>query len=261
MKITIIGGGNMGGATARGLAQGAVAPENITVSDPSQTTLDSITGFCDKIQTASDNAAAARNADIVIVAVKPWLVEKVLEGILPALDLSRQLLVMIAAGVDFAHIRSYIHNDSCPLFRIIPNTAIAIRESLTLMSVDKAQPEQTALIKNLFDNLGHTVLIEERLMTEGTAVTSCGIAYAFQYIKAAMQGAIELGFYPKTAQEMIDQTIIGAIRLMEANHSIPDEEIYKVCTPGGVTIKGLNEMAAKGFDDAVISGLKKAAGR
>ena len=100
MNITIIGGGNMGGATARGLAQGAVAPENLTVSDPSQATLDSIHQFCEKIRTTSDNAAAAKEADIVIVAVKPWLVEPVLEGILPVLDLKRQLLVLIAAEYD-----------------------------------------------------------------------------------------------------------------------------------------------------------------
>lgn len=98
-------------------------------------------------------------------------------------------------------------------------------------------------------------------MAAGTAVTSCGIAYAFEYIKAAMQGAIELGFYPHVAKAMIDQTVRGAVELLEHNGSYPDAEIYKVCTPGGITIKGLNEMTKQGFDNAVIAGLKKAAGK
>jgi pyrroline-5-carboxylate reductase len=113
----------------------------------------------------------------------------------------------------------------------------------------------------MFDKLGRSVLIEERLMGAGTAVTSCGIAYALHYVKAAIQGAIELGFYPKTAREMVCQTMLGAVSLLEANDSMPDTEIYKVCTPGGVTIRGLNAMTENGFDHAVIKGLKKAAGK
>lgn len=98
-------------------------------------------------------------------------------------------------------------------------------------------------------------------MAAGTAITSCGIAYAFEYIKAAIQGAIELGFYPHVAKQMIDQTVLGAVNLLEHNGTMPDTEIYKVCTPGGITIKGLNEMTKEGFDNAVIQGLKKAAGK
>ncbi len=98
-------------------------------------------------------------------------------------------------------------------------------------------------------------------MAAGTAITSCGIAYAFEYIKAAIQGAIELGFYPAVAKAMIDQTVQGAVQLLEQNGTMPDAEIYKVCTPGGITIKGLNEMTAQGFDHAVIAGLKQAAGK
>jgi pyrroline-5-carboxylate reductase len=126
---------------------------------------------------------------------------------------------------------------------------------------DKVSDENKALVKKMFDELGSAIIIDEKQMAAGTAVTSCGIAYAFEYIKAAMQAAIELGFYPHVAKAMIDQTVLGAVELLEHNGTYPDTEIYKVCTPGGITIKGLNEMTKEGFDHAVIAGLMKAAGK
>ena len=120
---------------------------------------------------------------------------------------------------------------------------------------------QPGRVQAIFDELGSAIVIDEAHMAAGTAITSCGIAYAFEYIKAAIQGAIELGFYPHVAKQMIDQTVLGAVNLLEHNGTMPDTEIYKVCTPGGITIKGLNEMTKEGFDNAVIQGLKKAAGK
>ena len=99
-------------------------------------------------------------------------------------------------------------------------------------------------------------IIEERLMGAGTALCSCGIAYAFKYVKASVDGAVEMGFYPQKAKEMVCQTLLGAVELLMKNDSMPDEEIYKVTTPGGITIKGLNEMEANGFSTSVIKGLK-----
>ena len=257
MKITIIGAGNMGGSIARGLAAARAA--RLTVCDVAQPVLDRLKADCPDVITSTDNVASVPGADVVIVAVKPWLVPTVVETLRPLLDLRRQLFVSIAAGVTFADLDAMLGDTEAPLFRIIPNTAIAVGQSLTLMSACRADEEQTATVRGLFDLLGRTVLIPEDHMAAGTAITSCGIAYAFQYIKAAIQGAIELGYPAAQARDMIDQTILGAIRLMETNGTMPDAEIYKVCTPGGITIKGLNEMAARGFDDAVISGLRRAA--
>ncbi len=88
------------------------------------------------------------------------------------------------------------------------------------------------------------------------SLSSCGIAYAFRYIRAAMEGGVEMGIYPHVAKEVVLQTLRGAIDLIEANNSHPEVEIDKVTTPGGITIKGLNEMEAQGFTNAVIKGLK-----
>lgn len=258
MKITIIGAGNMGGAIARGLATtGLFRPEDITVTAHTEATLGKLKAFNGNLHTTLDNAAAVEGADIVVLAVKPWLMKMVADEIRPHLKQKGLILISVAAGVSFAELRE-MYGEWAALFRVIPNTAIAIRQSITLIAESGASAEQIDLVKHIFDLLGSSVLTEERLMGAGTAVTSCGIAYALQYVKAAMQGAIELGFYPETARDMVCQTLLGAVELLKANDSMPDTEIYKVCTPGGVTIKGLNEMAARGFDTAVIEGLKKA---
>jgi pyrroline-5-carboxylate reductase len=262
MKITIIGAGNMGGAIARGLAAGggSFRPEEITVTARTETTLDKIRQFHPAIHTTTDNAVAVQGADFVVLAVKPWLLPGVLQVIREHLDLARQVIISVAAGISFEELRAML-GGAPALFRVIPNTAIAIGQSVTLIAQENATEEQSAQVQKIFDELGIGILIEERLMGAGTAVTSCGIAYALQYIKAAIQGAIELGLYPQTARKMICQTLRGAADLLEHNDSMPDTEIYKVCTPGGITIKGLNEMAARGFDAAVIEGLKRAAGK
>ncbi|MEI8087908.1 MAG: pyrroline-5-carboxylate reductase dimerization domain-containing protein, partial [Paludibacter sp.] len=104
--------------------------------------------------------------------------------------------------------------------------------------------------------LGKAFLVPETQLNAFMSLSSCGIAYAFRYIRAAMEGGVEMGIYPNVAKEVVIQTLRGAIDLLEANESHPEVEIDKVTTPGGITIKGLNEMEAYGFTNAVIKGLK-----
>ena len=105
-------------------------------------------------------------------------------------------------------------------------------------------------------DLGSAMLIDEQLMSAGTALASSGIAYAMRYIRAATEGGVELGFYPDQAKEIVLNTVKGAVDLLLANKTNPETEIDKVTTPGGLTIKGLNKMEEEGFTPAVIKGLK-----
>lgn len=263
MKIAIIGAGNMGGAIARGLATGSiVTASDITVTAHTQQTLDRLSADVPGIHTTLCNREACEGASIVMLCIKPWLVQQVIEEVYPAINAANPIIVNVAAGITFEQLSQFMAGDARPIARVIPNTAISIKQSPTLMCFNSEMQEaQCMLIKALFDELGSAIVTDEAHMAAGTAITSCGIAYAFEYIKAAMQAAIELGFYPHVARQMIDQTVAGAAALLEHNGTTPDQEIYKVCTPGGITIKGLNEMTACGFDHAVIQGLKKAAGR
>ncbi|MDR1380507.1 MAG: pyrroline-5-carboxylate reductase [Tannerella sp.] len=263
MKIAIIGAGNIGGAIARGLGSGSIInPSDIYCSDRSQEILDRISRVNGDIRTTADNTVAVRDADIVIVAVKPWFVESVISEIKPFLSYGKQIFVSIAAGVGFARLCEYLKKDGDgipAIFRIIPNTAIEAKESVNIISAYNATPEQTTMIKNVFDGLGLTVIVEERLMNAGMALASCGIAYAFRYIRAAVEGAVELGLTPELAKKIEMQTLRGAVALLEMNNSHPEAEIDRVTTPGGITIRGLNAMEEAGFTIAVIKGLKASA--
>lgn len=254
MKITIIGGGNMGGAIARGLAKGTlVKTENITVSDPSEITLHGLKAEYPEICVTNDNATAIQDADIVLLAVKPWLVEKVLSPL--ELDAERQVLISIAAGVTFEQLLQWV-NPQMTLFRLMPNTGIAHLESMTVVCSRNATAEQEQLILDIFNEMGLAMLMPEQSMPAVTALASCGIAYVLKYIQAAMQAGIELGLYPKDAQKLVAQSVKGAAALMLNKDTHPSVEIDKVCTPGGVTIKGINELEHEGFASAVIKAMK-----
>lgn len=271
MNIAILGAGNMGGAIARGLAASQiVSASDICITAHTQATLDRMKASLPEVRCSLSNREACTGASIIFLCVKPWLVQSVVEEVYPAYNEMKQqgrtpLIISVAAGITFDQLHQMLGEAEAPaaaLARVIPNTAISIQQSPSLICFNAHIEEaQRQLVKAMFDAMGQSIIIDEAHMAAGTAITSCGIAYAFEYIKAAIQGAIELGFYPHVARQMIDQTVQGAVALLEANGSMPDQEIYKVCTPGGITIKGLNAMTQAGFDHAVIAGLKAAAGK
>ena len=256
LQIAIIGAGNMGGAIARGLSKGTlIQSKNISVSDVSQANLDAIKAFDSEIVISNSNVEIVKNADIVVLAVKPWLVEVIADEIEKKIDYKKQIIVSIAAGVDFVKLAGLFDSDAT-MFRVIPNTGIDVLQSVSTISSFNASADQNELIVSLFAELGKAFLVPETQLNAFMSLSSCGIAYAFRYIRAAMEGGVEMGIYPGVAKEVVIQTLRGAIDLLEANNSHPEVEIDKVTTPGGITIKGLNEMEANGFTNAVIKGLK-----
>ena len=254
MKIAIIGAGNMGGAIAKGLAQGTiVSASEITVANPSQGKLDALKATYPELKTTNDNKEAAQNADMVILAVKPWLVEDVLTELQLSKD---QILVSVAAGVSFNQLKDYTGHEGMTMFRLIPNTAISLLQSTTIIASNNATPEQEQMMLDIFNEMGLAILVPEKKMAACTSLTSCGIAYVLKYIQAAMQAGIELGLYPKEASLMVAQSVKGAAELILQNHTHPSAEIDKVCTPGGLTIKGINQLDHDGFTSAIINAMK-----
>ncbi|MDD4404184.1 MAG: pyrroline-5-carboxylate reductase [Parabacteroides sp.] len=263
MKVTVIGVGNIGGAIARGLAKGTILKaSDITCTDLVQENLDKMTQSNKDFVISTNNIEAVKDANIIIIAVKPWRVESVINEIKYSLKYDKQIIVSIAAGIPFDRLNEFLDKESNlehgtpTVFRVIPNTAIEVCSSMTFVSSCNASDEQEDLIVNLFNELGSAMLIEEQLMTAGTALASSGIAFAMRYIRASSEGGVELGFYPNQAKEIVLKTVKGAVDLLIANQSNPETEIDKVTTPGGITIKGLNEMELSGFTSSVIRGLK-----
>ena len=193
------------------------------------------------------------------VVVKPWLVETVLSGIKSVLNPQKQLLIVIAAGVSSESIKTWLGQNCPPLFLVIPNIAIAQLQSMTFVVPVDATEEQTKTIIDIFDEMGDTLLTDEKHLAAGTTLASCGIAYAMRYIRAASEGGVELGFKADEAKKIVMQTMRGAVELLAETGLHPEAAIDMVTTPGGVTIKGLNEMEHAGFTSAVIRGLKAGA--
>lgn len=251
-KIAIIGVGNMGTAIVKGLVKSNfLPPSDIYAYIRKQATLDRMEQL--GITSFNSNKEAVRNADVVIVAVKPYHVEGVLNEIRPVLT-EDKILLSIVAGVSLKVLGEMVGKE-IPIVRVMPNTAIAIQESLTCISVNGNTETCKEYIFELFNALGKTVEIEEDLMAAATVLSSCGIAYALRYIRAAMQGGIEIGFDAETAQFITAQTVKGAAELILQSGNHPEREIDKVTTPMGVTITGLNEMENKGFSASLIQGV------
>jgi pyrroline-5-carboxylate reductase len=251
-KIAIIGVGNMGGAIAVGLLKSGFVPaSDIFVADRKQTILSKFEEL--GIHTFQSNLDAAKNADVVIVAVKPYHIEGVINEIKPVLA-EDKIFISIVAGVGITDLGE-MAGENIPIFRVMPNTAIALQESLTCISANGNTEKYKKYVVELFDKLGKTVEIGEELMAAATVLSSCGIAYALRYIRAAMQGGIEIGFGAEMAQFITAQTVKGATELILQSGNHPEREIDKVTTPMGVTITGLNEMEHKGFSSSLIQGV------
>lgn len=250
----------MGGALARGLAQGSIVPtSDIYVSNPSAAKLTALKELFPEINVTTDNCKAALSADLVVLAVKPWKVCEVLNEIKPHLDYSRQAVASMVGGLSITQLSEWLDRGCGVLpatYIIIPNTAIATMSSMTFLASARATKEQEALILDIFNELGEAMFIDEGLMPAATSLASCGIAYALRYIRAAMEGGVELGIRADDAKHIVMQTLRGAVDLLTANNTHPEAEIDRVTTPGGLTIKGLNAMEAAGFTHSVIEGLR-----
>lgn len=252
-KIAIIGGGNLGTAIAEGLLKSGFArPKDITITKRNTATLKSLKEK--GVQVMSDNNLAVNNSELIILAVKPFQVKEVLEGFKKELQPARHLLVSVVTGVFIEDLNTVIRK-KLPLFRAMPNTAIAIQQSMTCLSSANANAAQVKLVEDMFSVLGKVVTIDEKLMDAATVLGACGTAYAMRYIRANIQGGIEIGFDAATASLIAAQTVLGAAELLLLQKTHPEQEIDKVTTPKGCTIAGLNEMEHQGFSSSLIKGI------
>jgi len=255
-KIGIIGGGNLGTAIVQGILK-ANAPYHICITRRQPEKITALN--TEKIQISSDNSNAVIGKDIVFLAVLPQQVNTVLEEIKSWLK-PNQLVVSLVSGVSIDEIKSFLPKEIIVL-RAMPNTAVAICESMTCLASKPADSSFLSEIETFFNFVGSTVKINESQMTSATALCACGIAFFLRAIRAASQGGIEIDFHAEDALKMAAQTAKGAAALLLHNHSHPEEEIDKVTSPKGCTIAGLNEMEHHGFSSAFIRGIILSANR
>jgi len=250
-KITVIGAGNIGGATAIGLSRSGAAM--VTATTQSGKNFERFAPF--SITTSTDNASAVKGADFVCFAVKPWLMEEVVKEVVPHLDFKNQTIVSFAPGIKPEELQSWL-GPKARLAYVIPNTAIEFGESVTFIAPISTTAEETALLKEIFGKAGSAFVVKPEMLVAGTSLASCGIAYALRYISASSKGGAGLGFAEDESTRIVVQTVKGACALLDARGGKPEAEIDKVTTPGGMTLKGLEAMEKAGFTESVIKGLE-----
>ena len=251
--IAILGGGNLGKSIALGLAStDRYAPDHIVVTKRRLHGLEELTQV--GVQVTTDNREAVKQAHLVLLCVQPKQLDPLLETINPQLDPSRHVLVSTITGVSIDRIEQQV-GAGFPVVRAMPNTAIAIRESMTMLAAKNTREDVLTEVQDVFDVMGRTLIIEEELMAAATVLGASGIAFCLRYIRAAAQGGIQMGFHAEEAQAIAVQTCRGAASLILEAGKHPEREIDKVTTPQGCTIAGLNEMEHNGMSSAVIRGI------
>lgn len=252
-KITIIGCGNLGQSILKGLiGEKGFDSKNIIATKRNVGALKEFEKL--GVQVSSDNAFAIQQSEIIIVALKPHNILSILKDLKDNFNPAKHILVSLATGISIEELKTALEME-ISIFRAMPNTAADVKESLTCICTNSTKSEDLETVQYFFNLVGDTIIIDENLMESATVLGACGIAFVLRFIRAMIQGGIEIGFDAKTASTIVNQTVKGAAELLITRKAHPEFEIDKVTTPKGCTIVGLNEMEHNGFSSALIKGI------
>ncbi len=257
--LAIIGGGRMGEAVAKGLlSTGAIDSQRIIVAEPvpeRRATLEAAHG----VRCVAEPAEAAREADVVLLAVKPRVIDDVVAGIADAVR--DALVVSIAAGISCARLESLLH-PGVPVVRVMPNTPAMVGSGMAVVSGgNEATREHVSLVRELFSLLGKAIVLEERYQDAATAISGSGPAYVALFIDALARGGVRQGLPRDVAQELAVQTVRGTADLLEQTGMHPEELVDGVASPGGTTIAAIEALESGGFRAAVARAVAAAVAR
>ena len=252
-KISIVGCGNIGLSLLQGLLKDETIPaKNITVTRRNIQELARLKEY--GVRFTTDNIRAIKESNLIVIAVKPYDIVNILEEIKDQLNPKKHILISVTAGVTISLIQDVVRN-SIPVFRAMPNISASVGKSVSCICYNGANTKDIESVKSFFDIIGTTMIIDEELMQSATILGACGIAYVLRFIRAMIQGGIQIGFDARTASAIVNQTVKGAADLLIERHEHPEFEIDKVTTPKGCTIVGLNEMEHNGFSSSLIKGI------
>ncbi|MBI2417142.1 MAG: pyrroline-5-carboxylate reductase [Ignavibacteriales bacterium] len=252
-KICVLGGGNIGLAIVNGLLNSKLSvPKDVYVT---RRNVEGLAEYKSKgLQVTAQNTIAVKNSQIVILAVQPRQLDELLDEISPVVNPKNQIIISVVSGATISAMKKRLP-EGTSVVRAMPNTAIAIRESMTCLAGSGDSTDALKVAESIFNAVGQTLIIKEELMVPATALCACGIAFFLRAVRAASQGGIEIGFHSEEALMMAAQTAKGAATLLLALGNHPENEVDKVTTPRGCTISGLNQMEHSGFSSAMIKGI------
>ncbi len=260
-KIGFIGSGNMAEALVSGLVLSKAAkPKNILCSDVAEDLLIEINKKY-KVNTTQDNCEVARQSEIVIYAVKPQILGKVLKETAGALDTSK-LIISIAAGVPLAAIASGLHKE-LRLIRVMPNICAFVKESATAIAAGEyATKDDVALARAIFDSVGKTVFIQENILMDAfTGLSGSGPAYIFTIVDAMADAGVKMGLSRKDSLFLSSQTVLGAAKMLLESKEHPGQLKDRVASPGGTAIAGIHTLEQGGLRTTLINAVEAASNR
>jgi pyrroline-5-carboxylate reductase len=259
-KIGIIGTGNMGEALIDGLLHSrSSVPENIICSDVKKEKLKSVREKYG-ITSKTNNPDVVKASDIIIYAIKPQIMTKILKETADYLD-SSKIIISIAAGVPLSAIESCL-NKELRLVRVMPNIAAFVREGASAIAPGSHASEgDLKIAKAVFDSVGKSVIIEESLMDAITGLSGSGPAYIFLIVDALADAGVKMGIARDDALFLSSQTVLGAAKLLMDTKEHPGKLKDKVTSPGGTAIAGLHTLEEGGLRTTLINAVEAATNR
>lgn len=255
--LAIIGAGVMGEALLKGLISSqALNPESIIVSDTRESRrseLQKVYG----VKVAESNQQAVKEADVIILAVKPAGIDEVLDEITSVVT-NRQILISIAAGISTEHILSRI-GKKIPLVRVMPNSCALVQQSTSVISVSAvASTEAKNLAAKIFSSLGEVIFLEEKYQNEATALSGSGPAYFYLFAEALIDAGVKAGLARNISSKLVVGTLVGAGKMLKETGKHPALLRDMVASPGGTTMAAVEAFEKAGFRAGVFQAVEAA---
>ena len=260
-KIGFIGGGNMAEAMIKGLLSASfIEAKNVFVSEPSEAKRDTLHAEY-KIKVSADNRELVKKCDIIILAVKPQIVQKVLRDIASLVGRDK-LVISIAAGVPIAIMDDVLRggkNKKFSIVRTMPNTPALVQEGVTaIASGEHVRKIDVKIAHRIFEAVGRTVDVEEDQLDAVTGLSGSGPAYIFMLIEALSDAGVKMGLSREVANTLTIQTVLGSAKLARESGKHPGELKDMVTSPAGTTISGLHALEEGSFHTTLMNAVEDA---
>lgn len=250
-RTGFIGGGNMAEAIIKGLLAGGVPAGDLAVSEPSESRR-SLLSERYGIKVAADNAALCQMSDTVVLAVKPQVYSTALQDVAGPCS-GGKLFISIMAGVKCSALEGLLGSDA-RVVRVMPNTPALVLEGATAISRGAlATEEDLSLTRKIFDLVGTTCVVDEKLLDAVTGVSGSGPAYVLTFIEALSDAGVKHGLTRDIATTLAAQTVYGTAKLLLETHEHPAVLKSNVASPGGTTIAAMHSLDQDGFRAAIMN--------
>jgi pyrroline-5-carboxylate reductase len=257
IRIAVLGAGNMGGALIGGIVNRVTPADQVIATTRTPERAAELSAKYGILATAGCNLEAATVADLIVLAVKPGTLPKVVTEIRDALS-DQKILLSLAASVPISLIEK-LAGKRMPIFRAMPNIPVVVEEGATAVAANSAcTPEQRKIIEDIFRSVGVMVFVEEEMMHAVTALSGSGPAYIYMVIEAMIAGGLKMGLSREISTRLAEQTVLGAAKLVRETGLHPAVLRDQVITPGGVTISAIHELERHGLRSMLISAIETA---